>query len=198
MPNPAYTTFLGNKITSPSPSTTVKVDKPFLITWTNITGPPEYPYITLYLLNSLPATAKSPSDLPRAGRIATVENTGSYRWMVPRSFADSGDYVIETSFDGWMGNYSYSDAFSIMGAGKNPETVPDYYTNVGLSWGNTWQIAVASFAGLGLLAAAGVGYWVIGKRRMAAAKKKREEERKVQEEKLGDAESRENSVDRGV
>ncbi|RVD80662.1 uncharacterized protein DFL_008556 [Arthrobotrys flagrans] len=192
---PTYTTFQGNKITSPNPSTTLTVGKPFLVTWTDITGPPTSQKITLYLINHLDPTAKTPEDLSRAGRIATVENTGSYRWMVPRSFADSNTYVIETSYDSWMGNYSYSQPFAIMGAGLNPPTVPDYYTNVGLNWGTTWPLVTAVLGGVGLLAAAGTGYWVVNRRRKRAAGKRREEERRVQEVKLGEMESRGTSVD---
>ncbi|EGX51312.1 hypothetical protein AOL_s00054g382 [Orbilia oligospora ATCC 24927] len=188
MEMPTFTTFQGNKVTSPNPSTTLTVGKPFLITWTNITGPPTTPQVTIYLLNSLNPAAKRPSDLSRARRIATVENTGSYRWMVPGSLADKETYVIEMSYDSWMGNYSYSQPFAIMGAGANPPTLPDYDTNVGLNWENSKAAVAAILAGVGLLVAAGTGYWIVNRRRNRAAEKRREEERRVREVKLGEVE----------
>ncbi|KAK6516809.1 hypothetical protein TWF506_006695 [Arthrobotrys conoides] len=197
---PTFTTFQGNKVTSPNPSTTLQVGKPFMITWTNITGPPAVPSVTIYLLNYLDPTAKKPSDLKRTGRIATVENTGSYRWMVPNFIADSDTYVIEMSYDTWMGNYSYSRPFAVMGAGVNPPTLPDYETNVGIRWSTVGPAVAAIAAGVGLLVAAGTGYWIVNRRRKRAAEKRREEERRVQEIKLGDVEggSRGTSLDGGV
>ncbi|KAF3077779.1 hypothetical protein TWF569_009288 [Orbilia oligospora] len=188
MEMPTFTTFQGNKVTSPNPSTTLTVGKPFLITWTNITGPPTTSQVTIYLLNSLDPTAKRPSDLSRNRRIATVENTGSYRWMVPRSIADKETYVIEMSYDSWMGNYSYSQPFAVMGAGVNTPTLPDYDTNVGLNWENSKAAVAAILAGVGLLVVAGTGYWIVNRRRNRAAEKRREEERRVREVKLGEME----------
>ncbi|KAF3120807.1 hypothetical protein TWF703_002317 [Orbilia oligospora] len=166
MEMPTFTTFQGNKVTSPNPSTTLTVGKPFLITWTNITGPPTTSQVTIYLLNSLDPTAKRPSDLSRNRRIATVENTGSYRWMVP----------------------SYSQPFAVMGAGVNTPTLPDYDTNVGLNWENSKAAVAAILAGVGLLVVAGTGYWIVNRRRNRAAEKRREEERRVREVKLGEME----------
>ncbi|KAF3154454.1 hypothetical protein TWF751_003810 [Orbilia oligospora] len=188
MEMPTFATFQGNKVTSPNPSTTLTVGKPFLITWTNITGPPTTSQVTIYLLNSLDPTAKRPSDLSRNRRIATVENTGSYRWMVPRSIADKETYVIEMSYDSWMGNYSYSQPFAVMGAGVNTPTLPDYDTNVGLNWENSKAAVAAILAGVGLLVVAGTGYWIVNRRRNRAAEKRREEERRVREVKLGEME----------
>ncbi|KAF3203322.1 hypothetical protein TWF106_002006 [Orbilia oligospora] len=158
MEMPTFATFQGNKVTSPNPSTTLTVGKPFLITWTNIT--------------------------------ATVENIGSYRWMVPRSIADRETYAIEMSYDSWMGNYSYSQPFAVMGAGVNPPTLPAYDTNsnVGLNWENSKAAVAAILAGVGLLVVAGTGYWIVNKRRNRAAEKRREEERRVREVKLGEME----------
>ncbi|KAK6357026.1 hypothetical protein TWF718_001357 [Orbilia javanica] len=198
IPSPSYTTFQGNQVTSPKSSSTLTVGKPWLITWTNITGPPDASEVTIYLLNYLDPTAKKPSDLERARKIARTENTGSYRWMVPKSLADSETYAIEMSYDNWMGNYSYSQQFAIMGAGPNPETIPDYETNIGLNWNNVGAAVGAILGGVGLLTALGVGYCIVSRKRKRAAEKRREEERQIQEAKLGGGVSRGTSTDGGV
>ncbi|KAK6534271.1 hypothetical protein TWF281_005601 [Arthrobotrys megalospora] len=193
---PSYTTFQGNKITSPGASSTLTPGKPFIVQWSNITGPPDG-QITLYLLNFLDPKAKKPSDLERWGRIATTDNTGSYRWHLYASIPDGDRYVIETSYDSWPGNYSYSEPFAIMGAGPNPPTLPAE-GNAGLTWGTAGTIAAASFSVIAFLAAAGISTWYMTRRmRRKAAERREKEARQAQEAKLGGDESRGTSIDAG-